>query len=425
MAACIFGVFFLLLLIGVPISMSLALASVIPLWLMTHVNLTSVAQKMFDAANSFSIMAVPFFMLAGMIFAKGGISKRLIKLADSLVGWLPGGLAVVTFVASAFFGAISGSSPATVAAIGSIMVPAMLEAGYPLNYSLATIASAGFLGIVIPPSIPMVMFGVSSNTNIGDLFMGGFVPGILLTISMSVYSILYGRRHLPKGSPFVLKNVFRAIRESIWAIIMPIIILGGIYGGIFTATEAAVVACYYGLFVGMFVYKELKIKDLWNIFDNSIVQACTIIFIVATATAFGFVMTREMIPATVAKAILSVSSGNKWFFLLLVNLLFLLVGTFMETIPAILILTPILLPPAKTLGIDPVAFGVMMIVNLGIGMATPPVGINLFVAAGLEKRRLEDVICHHLWIYLVYALIILAVIVIYPQLVTFLPYLLK
>ena len=414
-----------LLLIGVPISLTLALVATLPLYFFTDVDVVIIAQRMFNATNSFTMMAVPFFMLAGGIFSKGGVSKRLVNLADSLVGWMPGGLAVVTFVASAFFGAISGSSPATVAAIGAIMVPAMIDAGYSLHFALATVASAGFLGIVIPPSIPMVMYGVSASQNVGDMFISGVIPGILLTVGMSTYAYLYGRKNLPKGTPFKLSNVLAAIKDAIWAIFMPVIILGGIYGGIFTPTEAAVVSCFYGIFVGLFAYRELKISSLPDLLSSSIVQAGTILFIVATATAFGFVMTRENIPAAVANGLVSVSSGNKWVFLILVNLLLLVVGTFMETIPAILILTPILLPAAQALGIDPVHFGTIMVINLGIGMATPPVGINLFVAAGLVKKGLGSVVCRHLWMYLLFALVILMLVVFVPEFATFLPSIMK
>ncbi len=421
MIVFMFSLFVVLLLIGVPISLTLGLTAALPLYFFSDISLNVVAQKMFGSVNSFSIMAVPFFMLAGSIFAKGGVSKRLVDLANSVVGWLPGGLAIVTFFACALFGAISGSSPATVAAMGSILVPAMLEAGYSMQFALATISAAGFLGIVIPPSIPMVMYGVSASANIGDLFMAGFLPGILLTLAMSCYAFLYGRKHLPKGEPFQIKKVLVALKNAVWALIMPVIILGGIYGGIFTATEAAVVACYYGLAIGIFVYKELEWRKLGVIFRDSIVQAGSILLIVATATAFGWVLTRENIPATVANGILNLAGGNKWIFLILVNLLLLAVGTFMETIPAILILTPILLPAANTLGINTIAFGVMMIVNLGIGMATRPAGINLFVAAGLEKRKLSDVVCRHLWYYLLFALLVLAVIVIFPGIVLLLP----
>lgn len=335
---------------------------------------------------------------------KGGVSKRLINLASALVGNIPGGMAVVCFLASAFFGAISGSSTATVIAIGSIMVPGMLQAGYDMKFSLATVAAAGYLGTIIPPSIPMVTYGVASGASIGDVFLAGFIPGFMLVAIMSIYGVYYGRKNkMEVYEPFSIKNVLVTAKDAIWAIFMPIIILGGIYGGIFTPTEAAAVAVVYALIVGLFIYKELDLKSIIDIMKEAVVSSSMIMFIVAAAAAFGFVMTREMIPTRIAEAILNFSD-SKIVILLLINLLLLVVGTFMETNAAILLLAPMLVPIMNQLDVNLVHFGIVMIVNLSIGMVTPPLGVNLFVAARLRKEPVDTVINKHLIFYIVLSL---------------------
>lgn len=359
--------------------------------------------------------------MAGNIMATGGVSKRLVDLAKSLVGWLPGGLAVVAFFACALFGAISGSSPATVAAIGSIMIPAMKEEGYPLPFILATIASGGWLGIIVPPSIPMVIYGISAGgVSISELFMGGFIPGFLLAAGMSVYAVYYGEKNKLQTTPFSLHRLRIAFVKSLWALGMPIIILGGIYAGIFTPTEAAAISVVYGLFVGTVVYKQINIKSLIRILRDSIIITNITMFIVATATIFGYVMTREQIPATVGNFILSIAD-NKFTFMLLVTLLLFFVGTFMETIPAIMILAPILTPMLAQYNINPIAFGVIMVINLGIGMITPPVGINLFTAVGLVGEKVEIVINKHLLIYMLFACIVMILLMVFDDIILYLP----
>ena len=263
MAAALFIIFLAAVVLGIPICFSLLISASVSLIAFSDTPMVFIIQKIFTSLDSFSMMAIPFFMIAGGLFDKGGVSKRLVDFANSLVGWLPGGLAIVTFVASAFFGAISGSASATVAAIGSIMLPFLLKEGYSLKFSLATIASAGFLGIIIPPSIPMVIYSIAASTNVGDVFTGGFIPGIMLVVAMSVYALIYGRKHIKVTRKFDIREVWRTFKGAIWALIMPVIILGGIYGGIFTPTEAAGVACVYGLFVGFVVYRELSLKKLF------------------------------------------------------------------------------------------------------------------------------------------------------------------
>lgn len=424
MALTLFGVFFILVIINVPIALSLALAAAVPLIAFTDLPLLVVVQRFFTATDSFPFMAIPFFMIAGGVLEKGGVSKRLVDLAMSLVGGLPGGLAIVTMVASAFFGAISGSSTATVAAIGSIMVPAMMREGYSLKFSLATVASAGYLGVIIPPSIPMVTFGLATGASVGDLFMGGFIPGIFACAAMSIPAYFYGKKNVPVTRKFSFGKFIEAFIAAIWALFMPIIILGGIYGGIFTPTEAAAVACTYGLIVGFFVYKELTLKSLYEILKGSATSAAMIMFIVATAASFGFVITREMIPMQVATYITSLTS-SPIVFMLLVNALLLIVGTFMETNAAILILAPIFMPIVNQMNIDVVAFGLIMVLNLAIGTLTPPLGVNLFVAAGLQNTKIDNVVNTHLWLYLFVSIVVLLLLTFFPSVITFLPNLMR
>ncbi len=421
MTALLFISFFMLLFLGIPIALCLTAAASLAL-AYTGTNLLVVAQKMFSAMDSYSLMAIPFFMIAGGLLADGGVSKRLTDFANSLVGWLPGGLAIVVFLSSAFFGAISGSSAATVAAIGAIMVPAMIADGYPLQFSLATVASGGFLGIIVPPSIPMVIYGLAADSSVSAVFMGGFIPGFMLAGGMSVYAVIWGCRHrgMIKTHQFSVQNVWATFKNAIWALLMPLIVLGGIYGGIFTPTEAACVAVFYGLLVGLFVYKELNLKSILSILRSSIITTGMLLFVIAGATAFGLVMTRENIPQTVAAFITGVATTRGMFWLL-VTIMLLIVGTFMDTVPAVMILTPIFYPALASYGIDPIQFGVVMIVNLGIGLCTPPVGLNLYVAAGLKKTTIENVVCKHLLWYLFGALMVLVLLMTIPQLIMFLP----
>ena len=414
--ATIFGVFLLLAAIGLPISLALVAGSAAPLLFFTTTDLQVIVQRFFNAVNQYSLMAIPLFVLSGALLDKGGVSKRLVRFANSLVGWMPGGLAIVAFVSSAFFGAISGSSLATVAAIGAIVVPSMVEEGYPLPFALSTVASAGWLGIIIPPSIPMVLYGISGNVSVGDLFLGGVLPGIILTVGMASYAFWFGLKHMKNRRKFSWKEVSDSLGDAIWARGMPIIILGGIYGGIFTPTESAAVACFYGVIIGFLVYRELTWKLLQQILRSSVVTTAFIMFVVASATAYGYVMTIEMIPTQVANFIISIAS-SKFMFLVLVTILLLIVGTFMDTAPAMMILAPILVPILPTYGISPVAFGIIMTINLGIGQVTPPVGMNLYVAASIKKVPVSTVINRHLWIYMLCAFILLCIFMAVPDII--------
>lgn len=390
--AVILILFFVFLFLNVPICVSIGLTCAIYSVTYGGVNPSYIATSMFTSCDSFPLMAVPFFILAGALMEGGGLSKRLVNLGDSLLGHFTGGFAIVTVVTCAFFGAISGSAPATVAAIGSIMVPTMIERGYDRDFSLALIAASGCLGILIPPSIPMVVYGVSTNTSIGGMFLGGFGPGILmalLLVGMAMY-ISHKRSFKGNGMKFSLRRVWKEFVAAIWAILVPVIILGGIYGGIFTPTEAAAVAVIYGFFAGVFIYKELTLKKFKDAVMNSCVTVGNVLIIVGTATTLGRVFTVENLPALLSKMIGSLDSSIV--ILLIINLLLLVVGCIMETSAAIMILAPILLPLVAKFGINPIHFGLIMVLNLAIGMITPPVGCNLFVAAGLAKTEFMRIV---------------------------------
>ncbi|HHW06761.1 MAG TPA: TRAP transporter large permease [Clostridia bacterium] len=423
MSAILFGSFIILILLNVPVAVSLGLASVIALATAKTVPTMVVAQKMFAATDSFPLMAIPFFMIAGALMERGGISKRLIRFANSLIGFLPGGLALVTILASMFFAAISGSSPATVAAIGSIMIPGMVRQGYSLEFASATQASSGCIGVIIPPSIPMITYGVVTGASIGGLFMADFIPGLLFGLALMLVAFMVSKRNNYIGSerPSVTE-IWTSFKDAIFALLMPIIILGGIYGGVFTPTEAANVAVIYGLIVGFFIYRELRLKDLVPVLRTSAISTAMVMLIIATASAFGLILTREMIPNAIAQWFISISS-NKYVFLLLVNLMLLIVGTFMETNAAIIILAPIFFPVAVQMGIDPIHFGIIMVINLAIGMITPPLGVNLFVACGLSKLTIERIVKAN-WVYLGVTLLTLLIISYIPAISLWLPNLL-
>lgn len=394
MGAVLMTCFAVLAIWGLPIAIVLGLAAFIALWFCSLMPITLVPQQMFTAVDSFPLLAIPLFMIAGALMEFGGISRRLIRLANSMVGHLTGGLALVAIITCMFFAAISGSGPATVAAIGGIMIPAMQEAGYDKGYAAAVMALAGAIGIIIPPSIPMVTFAVMSNVSISGLFTAGFFPGIVVGLSLMICAWWIARKkgygkqeQTVKASA---KERLEAFKEAFWAILMPVIILGGIYGGIFTPTEAAAVACFYGLLVGTVIYKELKLKEIPKVLTNAAVTTAMIMLIIATAKVFGWIMTSERIPDAVARTMMSWSE-NKYVILLIINLMLLVVGCFMETNAALIILTPIFLPIVVALGVNPIHFGIIMIVNLAIGMSTPPLGVNLFVACGINKISIERI----------------------------------
>ncbi|PAE25709.1 MULTISPECIES: TRAP transporter large permease [Bacillaceae] len=391
MAGVLFGSFAAFLFLTVPIGIAIGLAVLFTILYTGSMPVEFLMKELTNSVDSFPLLAVPYFIIAGEIMGKGGISKRLFNVADSMVGNKTGGIAMATIVTCMFFAAISGSGPATVAAIGGIMIPAMVQKGYDKRFATAVVASAGSIGVIIPPSIPMVIYGVSGSVSIGDMFIAGIIPGILVGIGLMIYSYFHSKKMGYTGSDqkTTLKGILTALWEAKWALMIPIVILGGIYGGIFTPTEAAVVAVVFGLIVSVFVYRELKFKDLPQIFVDSALTTASVLVIVGAATAFGRLLTLEQIPNQIAEAMISISS-EPLIIMMLITLLLLIVGCFMDTIAAIIILTPILLPVALQIGYDPIHFGIIMIVNLAIGFITPPLGVNLFVGAGISGLTLEQ-----------------------------------
>ncbi|WP_209125198.1 TRAP transporter large permease [Alkalihalobacillus sp. BA299] len=391
-ALVLFGTFILLFMIRVPIGIALGVASLITIFYSGGITPMYLAQGLITSTDSFPLMAVPFFILAGEIMGQGGISRRLFNFAKVIVGNITGGLAIATVVTCIIFAAISGSGPATVAAIGGMVIPLMAQQGYDRKFATALVACAGTIGVIIPPSIPMVIYGVSSTTSIGNLFIAGIIPGLFIGLLLMLYSYVYAKMNqFDVGADrFDFKELWTKAKDAFWAILIPVIILGGIYGGIFTPTEAAVVAVVYGLIIGVFVYKELKPNMLFKVFANSALTTGVILIITGTATAFGRILSLERIPAMIGSAITSISD-NTIVILLLINVFLLLVGTFMDTLAAIIILTPILYPIVTQMGIDPVHFGIIMVVNLAIGFITPPLGGNLFVAAGITRLAIWDI----------------------------------
>ena len=393
MATLLFVSFFVLIIIGVPIAVALGLAAIFTILGGLNIPMVITSQTMFNGVNSFQLMAVPFFILAGNLMSEGGISSKLIKFVNLFFARIRGGLSIVAIGASMIFAAISGSCPATTAAIGGLMVPEMEKNGYDKRFSAATVAAAGTVGQVIPPSIPMVTYCVLADTSVGKLFLTGVGPGIVMGILMMVIAYIYASKHnIPKfKDELTLKKFFKTLGESIWALLMPVVILGGIYSGIFTPTEAGAVACVYSLIVGLFIYRELDPKALVRIFAKSAVASAVIMMIMGTVTTFSFVLTRERIPQLIATTLLS-STSNKYILLFLFDILLLIVGCFLNSSAAIALLTPILLPVLTGVGVDPYHVGIIFIVVMGIGMITPPVGTCLYVATNISGLKFEEVV---------------------------------
>lgn len=413
MTAVMFIILGLCFLVGVPIAFSLGLASAIAAWLQGF-PLITIAQPMFASLDSFPLMAVPFFILAGKLMETGGIAQRLVNLANSIVGGITGGLGAVVVLTSMFFATISGASSATAAAVGSIMIPAMVKKGYPVNFAAAVQASSAELGVIIPPSISMIIYGVVTGVSIGDLFIAGILPGFLvggsLILTVYIYSKIKG--YDVGGTTVSWKERLVIFKDALLALFMPIIILGGIYGGVFTPTEASVVAVVYGFVVGLFIYKEIKWKDVMRILKDSAYTSAVVMILVATASIFAWMLTRNQVPQTLGR-FLNEFTDSAILYLLLVNVLLLLTGMFVETLASIIILAPILAPVAMQYGIDPVHFGLIMVVNLAVGMVTPPVGVNLFITCGIAKIRLDEIVRP--------LLIFLAVLIIDVMIISYLP----
>jgi C4-dicarboxylate transporter DctM subunit len=389
-ALIIFGLLAVLMLTGMPISISLGLTVLTFLFTMTTVPIEAVALKLFTGIEKFEIMAIPFFILAGNFLTHGGVARRMINFATSLVGHMHGGLALGGVLACALFAAVSGSSPATVVAIGSIMLPAMVKQGYPMKFGVGVIGTSGGLGILIPPSIVMVIYAVSTNSSIGKLFIAGIIPGLLLGgLLLTVTWLVAKKRNYPRLPRASWTTRLRSMRECMWGLFLIVVVIGGIYSGIFTATEAAAMSAVYAFVVAVFIYKDMKLKDVPKTLLASANMSAMILYIITNAVLFSFLLTSEQIPQELTSWITGMGLGSVGF-LIMVNLLLLAAGNFMEPSSILLITAPLLFPMAMQLGIDPIHLGVLMTVNMEIGMITPPVGLNLYVASGISRLGLTE-----------------------------------
>jgi C4-dicarboxylate transporter, DctM subunit len=387
----LFSCLFLFLALGMPVAIGLGLSSLLTIYFFSQDSLASMSIKLFETSEHYTLLAIPFFVLAGNLMSTGGVARRMVVFAIAAVGHMRGGLAIASILACMLFAAVSGSSPATVVAIGSIVIAGMVKNGYTKEFAAGVICNAGTLGILIPPSIVMVVYAAVTEVSVGRLFMAGVVPGILLGLMlMGAVWWRAGKLQLTPPAKAPLREVLRTFRDSMWGLALLGIIMGGIYGGVFTPTEAAAVAAVYALVVAVFIYRDLGFKDLPHVFLESSKTTVMLMFIVANALLFAHVLTTERIPQTIAESILAVGM-SPWMFLIVVNVLLLVAGAFMEPTGVILILAPILFPIASHLGIDPIHLGVIMVVNMEIGMVTPPVGLNLFVTSGVTKMSLMEV----------------------------------
>lgn len=391
----LFAILFVLITISVPIGVSLGLATLITMVFTSKIPVVMIAQNCFTALDSFPLMAIPFFILAGNLMSFGGISRRIVELANCLVGKVTGGLGIITVAASAFFAAISGSGPATVSAIGSMMIPEMHKSGYDKGFATALTCAAGTIGVIIPPSIPFVIYGVITGASIGELFMAGFIPGLMIAgVLIGVCYFVSKKRGygliVSEESTLQRKSLGKTFLSSFWALLTPVIILGGIYGGIFTPTESAVVAIVYSLIIGKFVYRELNMKILLEAVKDTAITTATCLFTIGLSMAFASYLTMQQIPNKVAEGILGLTS-NPILILLLINCFLLLVGLFIDNISSMTILTPIFYPVVVKCGIDPIHFGIFMTVALAIGFITPPYGANLFVATGVTGLKIDEI----------------------------------
>ena len=389
-ALIIFALLLVLMLTGMPISISLGLTVLTFLFTMTNVPIESVALKLFTGIEKFEIMAIPFFILAGNFLTHGGVARRMINFASSCVGHWHGGLALAGVMACALFAAVSGSSPATVVAIGSIILPAMVKQGYPKRFGAGVITTSGALGILIPPSIVMVMYSVTTNTSVGALFMAGVIPGLMLAFLLGLTTWVLAKKHnYPRMPKATWAERLAAFRKSAWGLLLIVIVMGGIYSGMFTPTEAAAMAAVYAFIIAVFVYKDLKLKQVGKVLLDSASMSAMLLYIITNAVLFSFLMTSENIPQQMA-AWLTGQGLGPIAFLLVVNVLLLIAGNFMEPSSIVLIMAPILFPVAVALGINPIHFGILIVVNMEVGMCHPPVGLNLYVASGITKMGISE-----------------------------------
>ncbi len=423
MTLLLFVMLILLFCLNVPIAVAVGLSAVIAFVIDGNMNMILITQRLYAGADSFPLMAVPLFMIAGQLMGAGGISKRIVNFADTLVGHLSGGLAAVSVVSAMFFAGISGSAAADTAAVGAILIPSMVRRGYTPAFSGAVQAAAGSIGVIIPPSIPMIIFGVLTGASIGRLFAAGILPGILMGLSLIGVCVWNAKRTETADTTtkrdFSLAHAVKAFTSAIWALGAPFIIIGGILGGVFTATESAAVAVVYALFVGMFIHKELSIKDLPNLFISASITSSVVMFIICAASIFSWYMAIQDIPASIASSILSLTD-NRIILLLLINLLLLIAGTILETTAALILFVPVLVPMLPTLGIDPVQLGAIVVVNLAIGMLTPPLGVCTIVACSIAHTRIGT-LAKAIVPFLVVLLLDLLLITFWAPLTTYLP----
>lgn len=419
-AAIIFGVLLALMLTGMPISISLGLTVLTFLFTMTQVPLESVALKLFTGIEKFEIMAIPFFILAGNFLTHGGVARRMINFATSLVGHWHGGLALAGVLACALFAAVCGSSVATVVAIGSVILPEMVRQGFPMRFGAGVVATAGSLGILMLPSVVKVVYSVSTNTSIGALFIAGVIPGLALALVLGTVTWYRAKKfNYPRQPKATWLERFQAFRDSVWGLVLVVVVMGGILSGIFTPTEAAAMSAVYAFFVAVFVYKDMGMKDVPKVLLKSANMSAMLLYIITNAVLFSFIMTNENIPQALADWLLSEGLGTISF-LLAVNVLLLVAGNFMEPSSIVLIFAPILFPVATKLGIDPVHFGILMIVNMEIGMCHPPVGLNLYVTSGITKMGITELTVA-VWPWLLSMLVFLVLVTYWPAMSIWLP----
>ena len=419
-ALVIFSLLAVLMLTGMPISISLGLTVLTFLFGFTNTDVQTVALKLFTGIEKFEIMAIPFFILAGNFLTHGGVARRMINFATSMVGHWHGGLGLAGVIACALFAAVSGSSPATVVAIGSILLPAMLKQGFPNRFGAGVIATSGALGILIPPSIVMVMYSVATNTSVGALFMAGVVPGLMLA-GFLAFTTWYRAKKFgyPRQPKATMQERIKAFRESVWGLLLIIIVIGGIYAGLFTPTEAAAMSAVYAFIVAVFIYKDMGLKDVPKVLLSSANMSAMLLYIITNAVMFSFIMTDQKIPQTLAEIMIGSGLGPITF-LLMCNIVLLLAGNVMEPSSIVLILAPILFPIAVKLGIDPIHFGILMVVNMEVGMCHPPVGLNLYVASGITRMGITELTIA-VWPWLLTMLTFLIIVTYWPPLSLWLP----
>ncbi|MBJ6799807.1 TRAP transporter large permease [Geomonas propionica] len=418
--AIIFGLLVALMITGMPISISLGLTVLSFFFTMTQMPIESVALKLFTGIEKFEIMAVPFFILAGNFLTHGGVARRMINFASSMIGHWHGGLGLAGVLACAMFAAVSGSSPATVVAIGAIILPAMVKQGFPNKFGAGIITTSGALGILIPPSITMVMYSIGTNTSVGTLFMAGVVPGLILATLLGLVAWYRARKYnYPRMPKATWGERLRALRECIWGLLLVVVVMGGIYSGVFTPTEAAAMAAVYAFVVAVFVYKDMKFRDIPKVLLNSANMSAMLLYIITNAVLFSFLMTSEGVPQMMAAWLIDMGLGPMSF-LLVVNIMLLMAGNVMEPASIVLIMAPILFPVAMKLGIDPVHFGILIVVNMEVGMCHPPVGLNLYVSSGITKMGITELTVA-VWPWLLAMLGFLVTVTYWPALSLWLP----